>query len=127
MPVYPFRCERCGFEQELVRSIHAPLPRPIHCKKRMDWVPQPIPVKFARKVGKDTGFFDLDYGKRATEDLTVPGKLDRLQRDGRLKDPWRGTRPKPLDKKLVEETFGDATKEELRAHKRRTSGNRSEI
>ncbi len=43
-----------------------------------------------RTPGKNTGFYDLDYGKRATEDLTVPGKMEALKKAGVIKDPFEG-------------------------------------
>ena len=41
-----------------------------------------------RSVGGDTGFYNLDYGKRATEDLTYRAKRHRLEKEGRFKDPF---------------------------------------
>jgi hypothetical protein len=55
----------------------------------MGWVPQAIPAVFAPTIGRDSGFYVNDYGRRSTEDLTVPGKLERLQRDGTIpEDPF---------------------------------------
>ena len=88
MPVYPFKCEKCGSTIEIIRSIHDNLPRPLCCHSQMEQIICPSGVILGRTPGKTTGFYDLDYGRRATEDLTVPGKMERLKKEGRLKDPF---------------------------------------
>lgn len=91
MPLYPFRCEGCGAETVVSWPIkdYDNLPVPKHCRKKMEQVPQVACFVAGRTVGRDSGFYDLDYGKRATEDLTVPGKIEKLKRMGRIKpDPW---------------------------------------
>ena len=88
MPVYPFRCLNCGKVIEIVSSINDNLPKPNHCYKRMDQIICPSGVVYARTPGRETGVYKLDYGTRATEDLTVPGKMERLKKEGRLKDPF---------------------------------------
>lgn len=133
MPVYPFNCEACGTEREIVRSIHKPLPRPSCCGKRMERIPQLFAAKFKPTIGRDSGVYALDYGRRATEDLTVPGKMARLKRDGVIKDPFdspaprRSSRAQADRRKLINETFSDATPAELKEHHRRRSGNRTEV
>jgi hypothetical protein len=32
--------------------------------------------------------YDYDYGKKATWDMTVPGKMDMLKKEGRIRDPF---------------------------------------
>ena len=44
-----------------------------------------------------SGVYALDYGRRATEDLTVPGKMDALKREGRIRDPFDFPTPPPKD------------------------------
>jgi hypothetical protein len=43
---------------------------------------------FKRTPGVRSGVYALDYGRRATEDLTVPGKMEMLKKEGRIKDPF---------------------------------------
>ena len=92
MPIYPFRCPKCGKQREILSSIHKDLPEP-KCHGKMEQIVVAVGFVLGRTVGRDTGFYDLDYGKRATEDLTVPGKMERLTKEGRLKDPFAGTKP----------------------------------
>ena len=44
--------------------------------------------RFTQTFGKWTGVYDYDYGKKATWDLTPPGKLAELKRRGIVKDPF---------------------------------------
>ena len=88
MPVYPFRCLECDERVEIVSSIKDELPSPIHCSEKMEQIICPSGVVYARTPGRETGIYKLDYGIRATEDLTVPGKMERLKKEGRLKDPF---------------------------------------
>lgn len=63
----------------------------VYCKEHRtlaEWHPFAVRTVFGRTVGRDSGFYTLDYGKRATEDLTVPGKLDRLKKAGTIQDPF---------------------------------------
>jgi predicted nucleic acid-binding Zn ribbon protein len=90
MPVYPFRCAECGEVVEEVASIYDAIPEP-ECHGRMEQIICPSGVIYARTPGRDTGIYDLDYGKRATEDLTPPGKMERLKKEGRIKDPFDDT------------------------------------
>lgn len=114
MPLYEFRCDTCGERKEVLQSIHKDTPEPKHCGKRMDWVPQRTGIKFTPTVGRDSGVYALDYGRRATEDLTVPGKMARLEREGRVSNPFKSApSAAPPSESLVEEMFGDARNEEL--------------
>ena len=89
MPMYPFKCA-CGYTAEILWSIHdyANLPVPEHCGQRMEQVVCPSFVKFAQTTGRDSGVYKLDYGLRCTEDLTVPGKMERLKKAGVISDPF---------------------------------------
>ena len=91
MPIYPFRCLECGAEEEIIQSIKIDIVAPEHCNEPMDQVIGNVGFILGRTPGKTTGFYDLDYGKRATEDLTVPGKMDELKKAGVIKDPFDST------------------------------------
>jgi putative FmdB family regulatory protein len=93
MPIYPFRCLECGAEEELIQSIKVDLVPPTHCNESMEQVLGNVGFVLGRTPGKASGFYDLDYGKRATEDLTVPGKMEQLKKDGRIKDPFDSVAP----------------------------------
>ena len=93
MACYPFKCfvDDCENNIEVFHPIkdydnmsHPVCP--IH--GRMEQVVSLGGFVLARTPGKNTGFYDLDYGKRATEDLTVPGKMEMLKKEGRIKDPF---------------------------------------
>ena len=43
---------------------------------------------FNFEYGKETGAYDYDYGKKATWDLTPKGKMDRLKKEGIIRDPF---------------------------------------
>ena len=90
MAVYPFKCEECGKEVEVFHSCaeYETLPRPQCCEKDMEQTFEQISFVLGRTPGKTTGFYALDYGRRATEDLTVPGKMEALTKAGILKNPF---------------------------------------
>jgi predicted nucleic acid-binding Zn ribbon protein len=94
MPMYPYECE-CGWATDLFRSIHEYDPALevfcSECHGKMFRVITKSAVVFGRKVGGDTGFYALDYGTRATEDITYPAKQERLRKDGRFRDPFADT------------------------------------
>jgi putative FmdB family regulatory protein len=95
MPAYPYHCDNCPETLEVILSIHD------YCPERIETCPGCGVAMFrtvtsftgilGRKVGGDTGFYDLDYGKRATEDLTYKAKQERLRKDGRFHDPFADT------------------------------------
>jgi len=39
--------------------------------------------------GKYTGCYDYDYGKKATWDLTPKGKMQKLEKEGVIVDPFK--------------------------------------
>jgi DUF971 family protein len=45
-------------------------------------------IKLGMTPGKRSGFYEYDYGKKATWDLTVPGKMEELKKAGVLRDPF---------------------------------------
>jgi len=92
MAIYPFRCAKCGREREVISSIREDLPEP-KCHGKMEQIVVAVGFVLGRTVGRSTGFYDLDYGKRATEDLTVPGKMEMLQKQGVIKDPFADVPP----------------------------------
>lgn len=104
MPRYPFQCYDCGETTEVLCTMKErdTLKEPQHCGKPMSWVPVTAAVKFGRTPGKWTGVYDLDYGKRATEDLTVPGKMAALKRAGRIPpDPFDDIKRKAPDAETI--------------------------
>jgi hypothetical protein len=44
--------------------------------------------RFKMMPGKTNGVYEYDYGKKATWDLTAPGKMERLKKEGRINDPF---------------------------------------
>lgn len=52
---------------------------------------------FVLVYGKEQGVYDYDYGKRATWDLTPRGKMERLKKDGVIKDPFDSGPPPVQD------------------------------
>lgn len=89
MPIYPFQCSKCPNYVEREWSIHDydNLPIPV-CHGPMEQVVFASGIKFAQTLGRDSGIYSLDYGKRATEDLTPPGKYNRMFRDGEVKNQF---------------------------------------
>ena len=92
MPRYPYECETCGVKKEVTKSIHEYKSSDTvlcpDCETPMFRLMTQYTVVFGRMVGRDTGIYDLDYGKRATEDLTFKAKVERLRKDGRFTDPF---------------------------------------
>jgi len=88
MAIYPFKCLNCGMITEVTSSIKEDLPKPKHCLEDMEQIIGDVGFVLGRTVGVRSGFYDLDYGRRATEDLTVPGKMEELKKAGVLKDPF---------------------------------------
>lgn len=86
--MYEYVCLKCKKHAELLKSVHDDQ-TPVCCERAMDWVPYSTPGKFNYVAGKETGVYEYDYGKKATWDLTVPGKTERLTRDGRISDPFK--------------------------------------
>lgn len=90
MAIYPFNCDKCGKSLEVAASIKAydSLCPPVCCGTAMEQTPTLVTTVWKTTPGRDSGVYDLDYGKRATEDLTIPGKFERLQRAGTVADPF---------------------------------------
>lgn len=59
MPRYDYKCEVCGGQQEVERSIHAEADNPICCQQVMTRLFSAIPVRF-----EGTGFYSTDNPKR---------------------------------------------------------------
>lgn len=94
MRTIEYSCDK-GHTVEILQSVHDAEAAPVcqKCNTRMEWTPTKVPLgrfKFDQsRAGRDTGVYDYDYGTRATWDLTVPGKMDKLARDGRIaRDPF---------------------------------------
>ena len=75
-------------QRECAMAERDSLATPLCCSRPMDWVPSQFAAVFALTPGHDTGFYCRDYGNRSTEDLTPPGKLERLKRLGVISDPF---------------------------------------
>jgi predicted nucleic acid-binding Zn ribbon protein len=107
VPIYPFECSRCGKEKEILWPIkdYDSLPVPRHCGRKMEQVLQTSCIVHQRIIGRDTGVYDLDYGKRATEDLTYKAKQERLKKDGRFYDPFDHAPPSPPPSQEVIDAF----------------------
>jgi len=81
-------CDECGRREEVVQSVHDADPVVI-CHGPMVWAPTTVPTgRFAFTPGRETGAYEYDYGKKATWDLTPPGKYDRLRHDGVVENPF---------------------------------------
>jgi hypothetical protein len=90
MRTLEYTCD-CGETLILHSPVGAGTEDPFcHCGQLMQWTPTKVPTAyFTYTVGKESGVYENDWGRRATYDLTVPGKLDKLQRDGRVPvDPF---------------------------------------
>lgn len=82
-------CEKCEKIEEIVQSVHDSNDYPpCSCGGKRDWCPTEVPLGRFKwdpsKAGKDTGVYEYDHGVRATWDLTVPGKIERLEKAGRI-------------------------------------------
>jgi putative FmdB family regulatory protein len=91
MALHEFECSLCGerFERVMHYSeVHDP-DCPL-CGGKTDQVyDRGNGASFFRMTpGKETGVYDFDYGKKATWDLTVPGKMERLKKEGTIADPF---------------------------------------
>lgn len=96
MRTIEYQCGRCEKRQVVVQSVHDPEQAPWCCKQVTQWAPTSVPLGHftynPSKKGRDTGVYEYDYGVRATWDLTVPGKIDRLEHQGRIpRDPFKET------------------------------------
>lgn len=86
-----FTCDSCEKEIQITSKISDPFAEGSDCKNcngHLVWTPKEVPLgRFhydPKKAGKDTGVYEYDYGVRATWDLTVPNKIARLEKDGRI-------------------------------------------
>ena len=90
MTTYIYQCSQGHFTEDK-RLMSAPFIERVECDKChrfAEWSPQVMGIKFTPTIGRDSGVYALDYGRRATEDLTVPGKLERLRNAGTIADPF---------------------------------------
>lgn len=89
MALHEFECRECGKRFTKVmhhKEYHEP---PCECGGETDQVFDGHGgFKFTYTPGKWTGIYEYDYGKRATYDLTVPGKLEALKKEGKALDPF---------------------------------------
>ncbi len=90
-----YQCGECKLRKEVTESVHAAVKdtRRCECGGKFEWAPTFVPLGRFKydpsKAGQDTGVYEYDYGVRATWDLTVPGKMDKLTRQGRIaQDPF---------------------------------------
>lgn len=91
MPLYEFECTNCSTRIERVIPLSAYEEPP--CPECGGKTEQKFETGhggsfFRMTPGKETGIYDFDYGKKATWDLTVPGKMERLKREGVIGDPF---------------------------------------
>ena len=94
MPLYEFECQRCRYR--FTRVMHVVEYKEPPCPSCMDRTEQVYDhgnygIKLGMTPGKRSGFYEYDYGKKATWDLTVPGKIDELRKAGVIP-------PDPFDK-----------------------------
>jgi putative FmdB family regulatory protein len=59
MPAYEYKCNKCGIQYEVERSIHTEASDPICCDTAMSRVYYAPPVKF-----NGTGYYSTDNPKR---------------------------------------------------------------
>ncbi len=92
MRTLEFACT-CGTRAEVSGGVNEELAAPIcsECRVAMEWAPTTMGGAWFKHVpGKETGVYEHDWGKKATWDLTIPGKIERLERDGRIpRDPFK--------------------------------------
>ena len=90
MPLYEFKCRKCKELVEKVMSVGDYTEPTCECGGETDqvWSNGHGGFSFSQTYGKWTGIYDYDYGKKATWDLTPPGKLEALQKAGKIADPF---------------------------------------
>jgi putative FmdB family regulatory protein len=59
VPRYQYKCNVCGGEQEVERSIHAEADNPVCCQETMTRVYVSVPIRF-----NSSGFYSTDNPKR---------------------------------------------------------------
>ena len=59
--------------------------------------------QFQLTYGRLTGLYDYDYGKKATWDLTAPGKMQYCKKEGIIRDPFDYGPPPVTNDHLVPE------------------------
>lgn len=91
MPVYEFECRACRerFTRLMHHQDYTEPPCPL-CGDATDQVFDKGNGGFTLGMtpGKRSGFYDYDYGKKATWDLTAPGKMEQLKKAGVIRDPF---------------------------------------
>jgi len=91
MPLYEFECTRCGYRFTRVMHVkeykEPPCPSCLHTTEQV-YEHAHHGIKLGMTPGKRSGFYEYDYGKKATWDLTVPGKMEELKKAGVIRDPF---------------------------------------
>ena len=88
MPLYEFSCP-CGHSMEVIWKVSEyQEPSCPRCGRRMEQVLKGHGGWNCRLNGKMTGMYDYDLGKKATWDLTPPGKYQDLKEKGIIRDPF---------------------------------------
>jgi predicted nucleic acid-binding Zn ribbon protein len=88
---YEFKCDKCQGRKLVVMpaSQRDAFIEPECCGSRMEQTYESYGYAFSMgEAGKRTGIYEYDYGKKATWDLTPPGKMDALKKAGVLRDPF---------------------------------------
>lgn len=79
MPIYEYRCLKCGHQFEKLQNITAqPVRRCEKCNERVSRVFHPVAIRF-----KGSGFYSTDYGKKGA--LRQPSEKKTEKRDDKPK------------------------------------------
>ena len=105
MPLYEFECRGCGkrFTRVMhIKDYHEPQCPLCTCVTDQVY-DRPPAFALGMTPGKRSGFYDYDYGKKATWDLTVPGKIRELIKAGIIPpDPFDAVPPKRNDPNVLD-------------------------
>lgn len=96
--VYEFECAKCGARTEVRCSMRERdnLSDTCPCGGHLDQFWSRMQFRLGQTFGRDSGFYNQDYGKHVTWDLTVPGKMERLKKEGIIKDPFDDVAPREI-------------------------------
>ncbi|MHB0866834.1 MAG: FmdB family zinc ribbon protein [Thermoleophilia bacterium] len=71
MPIYEYRCLKCGHQFEKLQNITAqPVRRCEKCNERVTRVFHPVAIRF-----KGSGFYSTDYGKKGAARPSTEKKI----------------------------------------------------
>lgn len=92
MPIYEYRCTKCGTETEIIQSMSdPPLRRCPSCRGTVKQVFHPAGIIF-----KGTGFHKTDYGRSGkSSDTKSRDEAKSKDKDAKPSDAKTESKPKP--------------------------------